>query len=85
MVGAIQAFGAKAVIVLLHYMYQGRAIYNGNLDVVLDAARAVASDSGAKLANVNRELNNSPDLFPDGLHPGLDGQRIIMVTIREKL
>lgn len=85
MVGAIQAFGAQAVIVLPHYMYQGRSIYNGNLDVVLGAARVVASESGSRLADVNRELANSPELFPDGLHPGLDGQRIIMVTIQEQL
>ncbi len=48
--------------------------------------RNVASSEGARIANVFGEFSaGEGTLFPDGLHPNQDGQRIIMVTVREKI
>ncbi len=85
MVGAAKASGADVIIVTPPYMYESRSIFNGNIDFIVDAARRVASETGSRIANVNGETANAPELFPDGLHPNLDGQNICMVTIREKI
>lgn len=85
MVSVAQSSGAQVVIVLPPYMFGPRSIYNANLDIVLNAARNVARETGSRIANVNGEMRNRPELFVDGLHPNLDGQRIIMVTVREKI
>ncbi len=81
-----KAAGCKVVVCTPPYMYEGRAIYNGGIDVCVAGAKSAAGANGAKIANINGEFgSNSGDLFPDGLHPNLDGQRIIAVSVREKL
>ncbi|MDF3129774.1 GDSL-type esterase/lipase family protein [Kiritimatiellaeota bacterium B1221] len=86
---AIQAgknAGCKVVVCTPPYMYQGRAIYNGGIDVCVAGAKSAAGAHGAKLANINGVFGSkSGDMFPDGLHPDLDGQRMIAVNLREKL
>ena len=88
--GAIRAafaFGVDRVVVAtIPPFYGQRVVFNGRVTVVNNIIRTVASEEGAVLADVNREFGEGDrDLFPDGIHPNLDGQRIIKVAIRERL
>lgn len=81
-----KAAGAKVLACTPPYMYGGRSIYNGGIDVCVAGVRSASSTNGAGVVNINGEFGmNSEDRFPDGLHPDLDGQRIIAVSVREKL
>ena len=67
-------------------MYGPRVIYDSGVDVVNAGVRSASSALGAKVADINREFGTTSEaLFPDGLHPNLEGQQIIAVSVRERL
>jgi len=82
-----KAAGVKKVVVCtIPMMYGDRSIYNGRVDALNATIRSVAGSEGAKIANVAGEFGiNDEALFPDGLHPNLDGQNIIAATVRGRL
>jgi acyl-CoA thioesterase I len=79
--------GVKKILVCtVPYMYGPRVIYDGGVDVVNAGVRSASSALGAKVADINREFGTTSEaLFPDGLHPNLEGQQIIAVSVRERL
>lgn len=78
--------GAKVLVCTVPYMYGSRSIYNSGVDFVNLGVRSASSAGGAKIADINREFGMTSELlFPDGLHPNLEGQQIIAVTVRERL
>lgn len=78
--------GAKVYVCTVPYMYGARDIYNGGVNFVNEGVRSASSAGGAKVIDINREFGNTSELlFPDGLHPGLEGQQIIAMAVRERL
>lgn len=86
MIAAGQRVGAEVVVCTTPYMYGSRSIYDFRVDIIRETAKRVASETGARVADIYGEFGqSSSDLFPDGLHPNLDGQRIIAVSVVEKI
>lgn len=83
MVAACKAAEARVVLVNTMPMFGVRSIYNGNVTLLNDRLRSVASRERVTLADVNREFRgaDAASLFPDGLHPNLDATRILFVSI----
>lgn len=78
--------GAKVAVCTVPFMYESRSIYNGRVAAINTTIRSVAGGLGAKVININGEFgSNSEALFPDGLHPNLDGQNIIAISVRERI
>jgi len=84
---AAKAAGASRVVVCtIPRMYGDLASNNESVRTVNNRIRNVAGSEGARVANVFGEFSDGDGaVFPDGLHPNQDGQRIIMVTVREKI
>ncbi len=84
MVDATRAAGAKAVVANILPMSGSLAGLNGGVNRLNEQLRSV---SGAVLVNVNGEFSGSAatERFPDGLHPDLDGQRILAAALREAI
>jgi lysophospholipase L1-like esterase len=80
-----KAKGAKVVVGTIPPMVGGRIGFASAVDRLNQTIRDVVSSEGATLVNIFGELDGDPALFPDGLHPNLDGQRIIAVAMREKI
>lgn len=80
------ASGAKVAVCTVPFMYGARSIYNGRVGGINASIRAVADARGARVIDINGEFGDSSgDLFPDGLHPNLDGQNIIAISVRERI
>jgi len=77
--------GAKVLVCTIPPMYGPRIGFASSVDRMNSLIRNIVSTSEAQLVNIFGELDNAPERFPDGLHPDLDGQRIISVAIREKI
>jgi len=77
--------GAKVLLCTIPPMSGGRIGFASSVDRLNATIRNIANTSEANLVNIFGELDGAPERFPDGLHPDLDGQRIISVAIREKI
>lgn len=77
--------GARVLICTIPPMVGGRIGFASTVDRLNVIIRDIANTTDARLVNIFNELDGAPERFPDGLHPDLDGQRIISVAIREKL
>ncbi|WFB36404.1 GDSL-type esterase/lipase family protein [Kiritimatiellota bacterium B12222] len=76
----------KVLVCNVPYMYGSRSIYNGKVDIVNAGVTTASSAEGVAVVPVNQEFGmDSEDLFPDGLHPNLDGQNIIAMSVRERI
>jgi lysophospholipase L1-like esterase len=80
-----QATGAKVLVCTIPPMLGPRIGWASTVNRVNGMVRSAASATGATLVDVYSELQGQTERFPDGLHPDLDGQRIIAVAIREKV
>jgi lysophospholipase L1-like esterase len=79
--------GAKVLVCTIPPMSKGRAGFQSAVDRVNGEIRAVAKEESATLVDIAKEFTGSAatERFPDGLHPDLDGQRIIAMSVREKI
>lgn len=87
MVGTAKAAGARVVLVDIMPFFGARSIYNGNSAAMNSVIASVASRERVQLARASNAFRGSDaaSLFPDGLHPNLDGTRILYRVIREKI
>jgi acyl-CoA thioesterase-1 len=86
-VQAAKGSGAKVVLCTVPPMVGPRAGWSSSVNNINNIIRNVASSESVILADVNSEFgpNTPAEDFPNGLHPLLDGQRIIAVTVQEKI
>lgn len=84
---AAKAAGVERIVVCtVPRQFGDFTIYNANIAAVNRTLREVAREENVRLANVGSEFSAlDARLFPDGLHPNQNGQRILMVTVRERL
>ena len=76
----------RVVVCTIPRMFGAREIYNGRVEALNATIRTVVGQEGAVLANVAAEFGPEDEaLFPDGLHPNLDGQTIISANVRSRL
>ena len=80
-----KARGARVLVCTLPPLVGSRSGFASSVERVNQTIRSTASAEGAVLVDLFAELRGRPERFPDGLHPDLDGQRIIAVAIREKV
>jgi len=80
-----KARGAKVVVCTIPPVSGSRIGLASTVDRINGLIRDTVSAEGATLVNIFGELNGSPERFPDGLHPDLDGQRIIATAVKEKI
>lgn len=86
MIAAGQRVDARVVVCTTPHMYGARSVYNGNVEFVRSAAFRVAGETGVRVADIFGEFGrNARVRFPDGLHPDLDGQRIIALSVIERI
>ncbi|GEM_PF-3149372 len=77
--------GARVLVCTIPPMTGGRIGFASSVDRANALIRSIVSSSEANLVNIFGEFGPDSERFPDGLHPDLDGQRIISVAIREKI
>lgn len=77
--------GARVVVGTIPPLVGPRSGFSSSVDRLNQTIRQVASAEGAVWVDIFSELDGSPERFPDGLHPDLDGQRILAVAMREKI
>jgi acyl-CoA thioesterase-1 len=86
MIAAGQRVEAKVVVCTTPYMYGSRSVFDGSVEFIRAVSFRVAKEMGASVADIFGEFGrNSSALFPDGLHPDLDGQRIIAISVVERI
>ncbi|MEX2606381.1 MAG: GDSL-type esterase/lipase family protein [Kiritimatiellia bacterium] len=78
--------GARVAVCTVPTMYGARRIYNGRISEINSIIRTTAPAEGATVVDIFKELGtDNPDMFPDGIHPDLDGQRIIAIAVAERI
>jgi lysophospholipase L1-like esterase len=86
MIAAGKRIDATVVVCTTPYMYGARSVYDGNVEFIRTTAFRVAGETGVRVADIFGEFGrNSSVRFPDGLHPDLDGQRIIALSVIERI
>lgn len=81
-----KAAGAEVVVATIPRLVGARAIFNGRVAALNGIIRSVAPAEGARVVDLEKEFSGTGrETFPDGVHPNLDGQRIIAVAMREKI
>ncbi len=74
------------VIATLTPMYSGHSIYDGGARELNAHIRALASEEGAALADLEGEFSGRPDYMQaDGLHPNSTGLRAIALVFNDVL
>ncbi len=78
---------AKVLVCTIPPMSKGRAGFQTTVDRVNEQIRALAKEESVVLVDIAKEFTGTAatEGFPDGLHPDLNGQRIIAMAIREKI
>ncbi len=85
MIASARGAGARVLLCTVPPVTGVRIGLASSIDRINDTVRTVASsEEGVVLIDLFREFGAGSDRFPDGLHPDLDGQRIIAVAVREK-
>jgi lysophospholipase L1-like esterase len=86
-VRAAKGSGATVVLCTVPPMVGPRVGWTSSVNNINNIIRNVASSESVILADVYNEFgpNTPAEDFPNGLHPLLDGQRIIAVTVQEKI
>lgn len=77
----------RVLVCTLPPMVGGRAGFANSVVLLNETIRMVAEEEGAVLVDVFAEFRGDglEERFADGLHPDLNGQRIIAIAVREKL
>lgn len=76
----------RVLVCTIPPMVGGRIGFANSVNRLNETIRRVAEEEDAVLVDVFAEFgDDAGERFPDGLHPDLDGQRIIAMAVREKL
>lgn len=78
--------GAQVAVCTIPAMYGERVVFNDGVFQINTIIRSTASGEGARVIDIFKEFGtNSSERFPDNYHPDLDGQRIIAITVAERI
>lgn len=68
-------------------MVAGHAIWNGNVELLNELIRGLASSEGVSLVDLEQEFGSDPSMLlaPDGLHPNDAGNMVIADAFAGKL
>jgi acyl-CoA thioesterase-1 len=50
-------------------------------DEIIPALKEIAKKTGAEIVDLNTVIKDQPNLFPDGIHPDTEGNRVMAETI----
>lgn len=77
----------KPVLATLPPMVMGHSIWNGQVTVLNDMIRELASATGVSLVDLEQEFGSEPYMLlaPDGLHPNDTGNMVIADAFAGKL
>ncbi len=89
MIDAFSKLNSKPIIFICYPVpaYQNSFDINGSVieNEILPKIDAIAKDTGVKIIPLFQALSNKPALFPDGIHPNIEGARLIAYSVKAVL
>jgi len=86
MIQAVKANQSIAIIGTLTPMYDNHGIWNGQVNALNERIRQIASEEGARRADLNRAFgSNRSYVGADGLHPTAEGNGVIAATFADRI